>query len=88
MALVKSKEFHPRFFTYFVEFPDGETWVDQLPFIHDLQFELRNTRWWTHHPEVARDILVKGEGRWTDRNSVKHTVKVEDKKRPRIWGKR
>lgn len=85
MALVKEKVFHTRYWTYYLEFPDGETWVQQEPFIHDLQWELAQSCFDTE-PHMKRDLLVKGETKWTDQNGLKHWVRIEDKEQPRRWG--
>ena len=81
-----------RFFTYWLEWPDGsEPWVDQTPFVHDLQFELKNTRFMkdpTLPAHVALDLIRKGETRWMDTNGVTHRVVVEETKRNRRWGVR
>lgn len=74
-----------RYFTYYLIFPDGETWCDQSPFVHDLQFQLRQTAW-RNDQGKCRDLLVKGETTWSDHNGVKHRVVVEDVKRERVWG--
>jgi hypothetical protein len=76
-----------RYFTYYLEFPDGERWQDQIPFVHALDFEIKNTNWPKHNPSVYRDIVTKGEARFTDQNGVKHIIVVEEKVRPRHWGK-
>lgn len=91
---VKSKVFHIRYWTYFLTFPDGETWVDSTPFLHDLQFELQNMK---HNPRYSKNMsmsfstfadkmLRKGECHWKDRNGVEHRVKIEDIERARVWG--
>jgi hypothetical protein len=87
MALIKEKEYHVRYFTYYLYFPgeQNDPWVDQTPFIHDLQFQLKNTTF-GKVPGLARDILQKGECSWTDQNGVKHRVVVEDVVRPKKWG--
>lgn len=85
MSFIKSKEYHTRYFTYYLIFPDGDHWVDQTPFIHDLTFQLKQTAW-RNDPDKCRDLLLKGETNWTDQNGVKHRVVVEDEVRPRIWG--
>lgn len=88
---VADKVYHTRYFTYWLEFPDGETWVDQTPFIHSLQFELQNMVAMNKNMKMewmvrANEIANKGESRWTDNNGVKHCIKIEDTKRNRVWG--
>lgn len=84
---IKEKVFgEVRYFTYYLIFPDGDIWVDQTPFVHDLQFELKNTRF-AKDPLKARDILIKGETSWKDHNGVGHRIVVESTERPKKWGK-
>lgn len=79
-----------RYLTYWLEWPDGsEPWVDCVPFVHPLSFELRNTVFMKNPmaPEtLAYDILRKGEGMWTDKNGVLHRITIENQKRARRWG--
>lgn len=75
-----------RYFTYYLEFPDGETWRDQIPFIHPLDFELAQTRWKQHEPNVYRELTQKGETRFVDQNGVKHIIVIEEQARPKHWG--
>lgn len=74
-----------RYFTYYLSFPDGETWCDQSPFVHDLQFQLTQTAF-RNDPAKCRDLIQKGETTWKDHNGVKHTVKIEEQKRDKVWG--
>lgn len=71
----KSKEI--RYWTWYIEFPDGETMVKQSPFIHDLQFELKNTIF-RHNQGACRSLLTKGEYSWKDTNKVRHTMRIEN----------
>lgn len=83
---IKEKEFVTRYFTYYLYFPkEPEPWIDQIPFIHDLQFELQNTRW-AMDAVKKNDLLRKGETSWTDHNGVKHRVVIERTVRNRRWG--
>lgn len=86
--MAKIKEHTPgtvRYFTYWVIFPgDNEAWVDQTPFVHDLQFQLKKTAF---NPSQCRDLLHKGETQWSDSNGVKHRVVIEETQRPKVWGK-
>lgn len=77
-----------RYFTYHLEFPDGDIWRDQIPFVHPIDFELKQTRWPAYEPNIHRDLIAKGEARFTDQNGVKHIIIVEDVKRPKHWGTR
>lgn len=91
---VQDKVYDTRYFTYYLEFPDGEVWVDQTPFVHELQWELEQLINRQHKIERfewktrADDLARKGETRWTDQNGVKHIVLVENTKRNRRWGVR
>lgn len=86
MALIKEKTLgEVRYFTYWLRFPDGEEWVDQEPFVHDLRFELSQTIF-NLDPQQKNDLLTKGETFWKDNNSVEHHVKIESKERLRVWG--
>jgi hypothetical protein len=85
MALIKSKEFHTRYFTHRLIFPDGDEWVDQTPFIHDLQFQLTQTAW-RNDLKKCNDLLTKGETKWKDHNGVTHLVRIDDHVIPRVWG--
>lgn len=76
-----------RYFTYYLIFPgDNDYWVDQSPFVHDLQFQLKQTRW-GRDPIKCDELLKKGETKWKDQNGVTHRVVIEDIKRPKKWGK-
>lgn len=75
-----------RYLTYYLEFPDGDTWCDQIKFVHPLSFELQRTRWYKHEPGIYRDLMAKGEGSFKDQNGVRHIIKVEEIERPRKWG--
>lgn len=86
MAHLKEKTLgQVRYFTYFLRFPDGEEWVDQIPFVHDLRYELSQPVF-ELHVHMKHDLLTKGETFWRDNNSVEHHVKVETVERPRVWG--
>jgi hypothetical protein len=81
-----------RYFTYYLNFPNelakvigAPQWVDQVPFVHELQFELKKTTF-GKIPGMARDILNKGECHWKDQNGVEHRVVVEDQPREKNWG--
>jgi hypothetical protein len=84
---IKSKSPDVRYLTYFLIFPgDNDYWVDQTPFIHDLQFELKNWHGINKNHKRVRDILTKGETHWQDHNGVTHRLIIEEKQRARKWG--
>lgn len=89
MALVKEHTpGHLRYLTYWLIFPkDKDMWVDQICLVHPLQWELKRMRVVKDHPGIERDLLVKGEASFKDHNGVKHRLVIEEKKRPRLWGK-
>lgn len=80
-----------RYFTFYLQFPNGETKWHQVPFIHDLMFDLQKVSrrlkslGLEDHAGFAREILVKGEYKWTDRLKNKWLVRVENKPRPDNW---
>lgn len=87
MALVKEKTLGVvRYFNVYLTFPDGDTWKDSVPFVHDLQWELK--RFKNQDPLVQRDLLLKGEAYFTDHNGVKHLIKISDKQESKVWGKK
>jgi len=59
-----------------LSFPDGETWCDQSPFVHELNFQLKQTAF-RNDPNKCRDLLMKGETKWKDHNGVEHRVVIE-----------
>lgn len=75
-----------RFYTMYFEFPDGDTWCDQIPFVHDLNFDLNNRPFNKGSMETKRDLLVKGEAQWRDPNGVIITCKIDNIKKPKVWG--
>lgn len=75
-----------RYFTYYLIFPhDKEVWVDQLPFVHDLVWELRQT-FLKDKPELCRELLTKGEIMMKTPDGVTHRLVIEETKRNRVWG--
>lgn len=81
---LKHKEFHPRYITYYVHFPgDKQPWCVQFPFIHDLNFQLKQTKLM---PQVKSDLLKKGESTWKPGDGTTHRVVIEEIQRPRVWG--
>jgi len=95
MAKLKTVKHHTpgevRYFSYFLHFPDGDEWVDQTPFVNDLQFVLANTRFMkdpTLPGHVGHDLANRGDAEWFDNNGVRHTVVIEKTVRNRRWGVR
>lgn len=83
---IQQDSYEVRYFTYYLYFPgDADYWVTQTPFIHDLQFELKNTRW-AKNPTICSELLKHGETHWKDPNGVTHRIVIETKERPRKWG--
>lgn len=78
-----------RYFTYYLDFPDGDQWIDQVSFVHPLDFELKQTVF-LKSPKmpghIANDIIRVGESTWLDHNGLRHTIKVESMLRKRKWG--
>lgn len=83
---VSNKEFFTRYFTYYLYFSkDGsDYWVKQIPFIHELAFELKNMRGVTEFQKF--DLAHKGETTWTDQNGVRHHIVIENIPRDKKWG--
>lgn len=74
-----------RYFSYFLQFPNGEEWVESRPFVHELSFELQNTTFGRVH-ELYRMMMKTGSCHWKDHNGVTHRVVVEDTPRLKVWG--
>lgn len=94
---ISSKSLEVRYLTHMVVFPDGDAFVEQRPFIHDLQFECNN---WLltvfHHQDDARsllaDLVKKGECRCQSpyppggiTAKVDHVYTIEEKERATGW---
>lgn len=75
-----------RYFTYYLIFPDDTYWVDQQPFVHNLEYELTKATF-GKIPRLRKKILKTGECSWKDQNGVWHKIVIEKEKRQRIWGK-
>ena len=73
-----------RYFTYIIEFEDGETRMYQISFVHPLDFELKQTNWYKFNTSVYRDLLSKGEARLVDNNRVKWCIRIENDLRPGV----
>lgn len=94
---VESKVRAVRYLTHLIVFPDEDAFVEQLPFVHDLQFEAANWQHTVfHHNDDAksllRDLLQKGECRSESPyppggfgSKIVHVYTIEDKERPCGW---
>lgn len=85
-----------RYLTHMIVFADGDAFVEQKAFIHDLMFELKN---WQHLPpfnspevdfkECSKRLLSKGEYKFvtpTDKfGPITHVVRIEEETRPCGW---
>jgi len=80
-----------RFFTWYITFPDGETKWKQDPFLHDLMFELKNIGFKlkaigiVDHPSFERELLTKGEYKWTDYRKNKWLLRIEKTPKRDNW---
>lgn len=86
--LLYSNDYTPIYFTYYLTFPKGETWCNQVEFqnhIDDsgLDFEINNTNF---PIDVKQKLRHKKEADWKDHNGVGHRVIIETQKRERVWG--
>lgn len=73
-----------RYITYYLMFPkDKDMWVEQIPFVNHLDFEIGRTKF---PPMIKRALLEHGAAEWKDQNGVVHIIKIEDKPKPRKWG--
>ena len=90
---IKEKSYEIRYLTHMIVFPDGDAFVEQKQFIHDIQFEASN---WLHsvfhHQDNAksliRDLLKKGECRCHTPyhgSNLTHVYTIEEKERPTGW---
>lgn len=88
--LLYSNDYTPIYFTYYLTFPKGETWCNQVEFqnhIDDsgLEFEINNTNF---PIDVKQKLRHKKEADWKDHNGVAHRVIIETQKREKVWGTR
>jgi hypothetical protein len=74
-----------RYFTHYLTFPDGDVWCKQYPFVHELQFQLKNTPF-KNRPDAIRDFLQKGEHRYIDRNGLINLIRIDNEPVPENWG--
>lgn len=94
---IKEKSLEVRYLTHMIVFPDGDAFVEQSQFIHDLQFEGSN---WIHtifhHQDNAKDLITtlikRGECRCDSpyppggiTAKINHIYTIEDKERPTGW---
>lgn len=74
-----------RYLTYYLIFPDGDTWWDQEAFWGPLSTWLKITTF-ARQPKICVDLLRKGESRWKERNGMIHRVVIESVNRGTKWG--
>lgn len=78
-----------RYLTYFLEFPDGDTWNTQTHFFGPVSSWLRLTKW-ARNASVCTDLLRRGETVWKERGPtggiLVHRLKIENIQRERRWG--
>lgn len=94
---VESKAADIRYLTHMIVFPDEDAFIEQRPFVHDLQFEAQN---WQHtifhHQDEAksllRDLLSKGECRCQTPYppggfgaKLTHVYTIDNQERPTGW---
>lgn len=91
---IKQKAADVRYLTHMIVFPGDDTFIEQLPFVHDLQFEAKNWRHTIfHHQDGAKGLLnelvSKGECRcetnYPHGGVLTHVYTIEDKPRPCGW---
>lgn len=95
--MIENKSPEIRYLTHMIVFPDDDAFIEQLPFVHDLDFEMAN---WEktifHHTdnakELLKDLLKKGEARTETRYppggptaKVTHVYTIEKSERPVGW---
>ena len=81
-------DYEPIFFTYYLKFPKGEEWCDQVEFYNShtkdgFEYELNKTNF---PPDIKMKLRHKKQASWKDHNGVEHSVIVETKRRERVWG--
>ena len=94
---VAEKKPEVRYLTHMIVFPDEDAFIEQKPFVHDLQFEASN---WEHsvfhHQDNPRDLvstlIKKGEVKVQSpyppggiTAKLTHIYMIEDKERPTGW---
>lgn len=86
--LLYSNDYTPIYFTYYLVFPKGETWLDQIEFQNHTTSEMNDYEIdRTAFPlDVRQKLKHKKEADWKDHNGVTHRVIIETQKRERVWG--
>ena len=96
---IEEKSPEIRYLTHMIVFPDEDAFIEQKPFVHDLQFELSN---WQHLPpfnnpsvdfaDCSRELLKKGEYVFTTRYppggitaKLTHRLIIEERERKTGW---
>jgi hypothetical protein len=93
---VKNKTHDVRYLTHMIVFPDDDAFIEQKPFIHDLQFECDN---WEHLPpfntpgvngkELIKTLLKKGEAKfqtpYPHGGNLDHVLSIDDHQRVCGW---
>lgn len=94
---VVDKSLEVRYLTHMIVFPDEDAFIEQKPFIHDLQFEAGNWQHTVFHHQddkksLLRDLLSKGECRCQTpyppggvSAKLTHVYMIEDRERPTGW---
>jgi hypothetical protein len=86
-----------RYLTHMIVFPDDDAFIEQMAFVHDLQFEANNWQYTIFHhqdnaKELLKDLLSTGECR-TDSPyppggfgaKLTHVYRIENDSRPCGW---
>lgn len=86
-----------RYLTHMIVFPDDDAFIEQLPFVHDLDFEAANWQHTIFHHqdnkrELLKDLLRKGECRCESpypqggiSAKVTHVYRIDNQERPTGW---
>lgn len=94
---IESKSPEVRYLTHMIIFPDDDAMVEQLPFVHDLQFEATNWQHTIFHhfdeaKSLIRDLITKGEARTETRYppggvtaKLTHIWRIENDQRITGW---
>jgi len=95
--MIENKVPEVRYLTHTIIFPDDDAFIEQLPFVHDLEFEAQN---WAktvfHHTDNAKelisDLIRYGEARTQTRYppagitaKIVHLYQIENKERQTGW---
>jgi hypothetical protein len=85
-----TNDYTPIFFTYYLVFPDGDTWCRQQEFQNHeankemMEYEINRTAF---SIDVKQKLRHKKEADWKDHNGVEHRVVIESKLRDEKWGR-